>query len=363
MAGITRYRQSQYQNAAAIFQRALASATTLQDRAAAAFWQGKSQAASGDLTAAQATWELTANIDPTGYYSERARDILRQKPPFSPPEAFDLSADHLGERAQAEAWLRETFSIAPEEDLTTLGPLLGDGRMFRGTELWELGLYEYARLEFEDLRLSLQSDPANSYRLANYLSDLGLYRSAILASRQVLNLAGMSDADTLGAPALFNHIRFGTYFADLIIPVAQEYQFHPLLIFSVVRQESAFEGFVRSSAGARGLMQIIPATGEEINTRLDWPENYTADDLYRPNVSIRMGNEYLAKWRDYFGGDLYAALAAYNGGPGNSIEWKKLANEDPDLFLEIVRFEETRNYIRSIYEIYNIYRRIYDRTP
>ncbi len=363
LAGITRYRQEQYADALTIFQRALASAATLQDRAAASYWQGKSQAALGDPLAAQATWELTANIDPTGYYSERARDVLRQRPPFSPPEAYDLAVDRTGERAQAEAWLRETFSIPAEEDLSSLGPLLGDGRMFRGSELWELGLYENARLEFEDLRLSLQSDPANSYRLANYLADLGLYRSAILAARQVLDMAGMSDADTMAAPAHFNHIRFGNYFADLIIPIAQEYQFHPLLVFSVVRQESAFEGFVRSFAGARGLMQIIPATGQEINASLNWPEDYTDDDLYRPNVSIRMGTDYLAKWRDYFDGDMYAALAAYNGGPGNSIEWKSLSNEDPDLFLEIIRFEETRNYIRSIYEIYNLYRRIYDRTP
>jgi soluble lytic murein transglycosylase len=59
----------------------------------------------------------------------------------------------------------------------------------------------------------------------------------------------------------------------------------------------------------------------------------------------------------------YAALAAYNGGPGNAIAWKELANGDPDLFLEVVRFEETRNYIRGISEIFSLYRRIYDRTP
>ncbi|MCB0119401.1 MAG: hypothetical protein KDD72_10255, partial [Anaerolineales bacterium] len=58
-------------------------------------------------------------------------------------------------------------------------------------------------------------------------------------------------------------------------------------------------------------------------------------------------------------GDLYATLAAYNGGPGNAIEWKSLAGDDPDLFLESVRFEETRNYIRNIYEIYLVYRRLY----
>jgi soluble lytic murein transglycosylase len=211
--------------------------------------------------------------------------------------------------------------------------------------------------------VSLQSDPANSYRLANYMLDLGMYRSAILAARQVLDQAGMGDAETLSAPIYFNHIRFGPYYSDLINPTAEQYGFHPLFLYSVVRQESAFEGFVRSSAGARGLMQIIPATGQEIATGIGWPEEYSDEDLYRPNVSVLYGSEYLAKWRDHFGGDLYAALAAYNGGPGNAIEWHSLSEGDQDLFLEIVRFDETRNYIRGIYEIYNIYRRIYNRTP
>jgi soluble lytic murein transglycosylase len=110
-------------------------------------------------------------------------------------------------------------------------------------------------------------------------------------------------------------------------------------------------------------MQILPATGSEIVNEIAWPPNYTDEDLYRPYVSARLGADYLAKWRDHLKGDLYAALAAYNGGPGNAITWQEMANGDPDLFLEIVRFEETRNYIRGIYEIFNLYRRIYDRTP
>jgi soluble lytic murein transglycosylase len=167
----------------------------------------------------------------------------------------------------------------------------------------------------------------------------------------------------MNAPPYFNHVRFGTYFYDLILPAAQEFNFHPLFLLSVVRQESAFEGFVRSTAGARGLMQIIPATGREIAQKLDWPENYSDEDLYRPAVSIRMGASYLAEWRDRLNGDLYAALAAYNGGPGNAMSWQAQANGDPDLFLEVVRFEETRNYIRGIFELYTIYRRIYERAP
>ena len=60
---------------------------------------------------------------------------------------------------------------------------------------------------------------------------------------------------------MFNRIRFGTYYSDLIVPAGQTYGFHPLFVWSVVRQESLFEGFISSTAGARGLMQIIPATG------------------------------------------------------------------------------------------------------
>ncbi len=173
----------------------------------------------------------------------------------------------------------------------------------------------------------------------------------------------MDDVETMSAPIYFNHLRFGSYFRDLVIPLAQEYDFHPLFLFSVMRQESLFEGFVRSSAGARGLMQIIPSTGAEIVARLGWPEGYSEEDLYRPNVSLRLGVEYLDRQRSFFGGNLYAALAAYNGGPGNASVWNGMAPNDPDLFLEVIRFDETRRYIQLIYEIFSIYRRIYALEP
>ncbi len=147
------------------------------------------------------------------------------------------------------------------------------------------------------------------------------------------------------------------------MPLAENYGFHPLFLYALIRQESLFEGFVNSSAGARGLMQIMPATGAEIAGNLGWPENYTADDLFRPLVSLRYGVDYLDRQRKLFDGNLYAALAAYNGGPGNAQEWLELAPDDPDLFLEVIRYDETRNYLRRIYENFNIYRLIYNRTP
>jgi soluble lytic murein transglycosylase len=363
LLGITRYRMGQYPQALDAFQRHLAKATDLHDRAAAQFWIGKTHAGLDDPQAARLAWEKAAETDPTGYYSERARDLLFNRPAFEPPLSYDLSFDAKTERMRAEAWIRTTFALPPETDLSGLGTLAGDPALKRGTELFNLGLYDDARAEFEALRLSVQGDAAQSYRLANYLLELGMYRSAIMTARQILNLAGMSDADTLNAPAYLNRIRFGAYYSDLVMPLAKQYGFHPLFLFSVIRQESLFDGFVRSSAGANGLMQIIPATGEGIAADLGWPENYTQEDLNRPLVNLTFGVDYLDHQRAAFDGDLYAALAAYNGGPGNAQQWRLLAPDDPDLFLEVIRFAETRNYIRGIFELFNIYRLLYDRTP
>jgi soluble lytic murein transglycosylase len=106
-------------------------------------------------------------------------------------------------------------------------------------------------------------------------------------------------------------------------------------------------------------MQIVAPTGAQLASELGKPINYTEEDLYRPYVSVLFGTHYLAKNRTLLNGDLYATLAAYNGGPGNAASWKELSGNDPDLFLESVRFEETRNYIRNIYEIFIVYRRLY----
>ena len=361
LAGISYYRLADYSSARDAFWQAQSLATSPGERAGAYFWLGKIQAALGNPEEAQATWQQTAAFDPTGYYSERARDLLISRAPFSPPEMFDTGSDRLAEQLEAETWLRATFALPGGTDLSVPGTLSGDARFVRGTEYWALGLYEHAAAEFNSLREDSASDPVTQYQLAVYLSDLGMYRPAIMAARQVLDLAGLDDATSLSAPALFTHIRFGTYYMELVVPLSQADAFHPLFIWSLVRQESLFEGFVESSAGARGLMQIMPATGADIAYRMGWPPDYTAADLYRPQINLSMGLDYLSDQRAYFAGDMYAALAAYNGGPGNASTWLGLANGDPDLFVEVIRFDETRSYVMGIYEVFSIYRRVYER--
>lgn len=358
-AGICFYRLGDYQQAQVVFQRTALLATSPSDQASAALWVGKSLQAQNKQEEATGYYQQAANADPTGYYSIRATQILNGQQPFAGSSSIDLGISLEDEAKTASKWVVSKFGLPEGTDLTNVGELADNPLFKRGDLFLQLGFPDDARSEFETLRQELQADPANTFRLAYYLVNAGLNRSAIFASRQVLDLAGMSDTATLTAPKFFNHIRFGVYFRETIVSSAVEHGMDPLLLFSIIRQESMFEGAIISSAGARGLMQIMPTVGEEIASTFGWPQNYSINDLLVPSINVRMGTHYLKKWLDYFDGDMTAALAAYNGGIGNAMEWKQLSGNDPDLFLEVIRYSETRDYIRYITENYEIYKSIY----
>jgi soluble lytic murein transglycosylase len=361
-AGIAHYRLEKYNAALVAFQRDIILSTNLGDQTRAEFWIGKTQQALGDASV-QATWQQTAALDPTDYYSLRALDMLFHHPAFEPLPAVNLTVNLIAERLEAEAWLRVTFNLPADTDLSAPGALLTDSRLIRGTEFWTLGLDAQARHEFTDLRTAVEANPADCYRLANYLLDLGLYNPAIFSLRQVLSLAGMStQSQTLAAPAYFNHVRYGLYYPEIILLSAQRTGFDPVFLLSVMRQESLFDKLAYSLY-ALGLMQITPDTGQSIAVNHGWPPNYTTEDLYRPMISISLGASYLMDQRLSYNGDLFTTLAAYNAGPGAATIWRDLSGPDSDLFVEVIRFEETRNYIRSIYEIYSMYHSLYSAIP
>ncbi|OGO70230.1 MAG: hypothetical protein A2Z37_07385, partial [Chloroflexi bacterium RBG_19FT_COMBO_62_14] len=359
-AGIARFRIQDYPRARQAFELAHQIAGEPGDVASSLLWVGKSYAAVGETGAAKVAWLEASNADPTGYYSVRASDLMEGRAMFDAGGVPNFEVDLDAERREAETWLRATFPIAGPEPLTDLdGRLASDPRMVRGQEFLRLGLFDDAGAEFASLQLEYQDDAESTYRLMHQFLQLRLYRQAILASRQILQLAGLDDAATLSAPVYFNRVRFGPYFRELVLPEASKAGFDGLFLLSVIRQESLFDGYATSSAAARGLMQVVPSTAAEIADQLGWPPDYTADDLYRPLVSIRFGVQYLTAQRELFEGDLFAVLAAYNGGPGNTLVWEELAPDDPDLFLEVIRLAEPHRYIRTIYEAFAIYRRLY----
>jgi soluble lytic murein transglycosylase len=208
------------------------------------------------------------------------------------------------------------------------------------------------------VRADYWEDPLASYQLAIYFRDIGLYRSSVLAASRVIAMANISP---ITAPQFLLRLRNPLYFADLVLEGAEQYELDPLWVYALIWQESTFEGFAVSTASAQGLMQIWPPTGEDIASRLQWP-NYQPSDLQRPYVSVAFGTWLLREELNRFDENQYAALAAYNAGPGNTATWIERSGGDLDLFVESISLGEPKLYVQRVYEHYEIYRLLY-RTP
>lgn len=117
------------------------------------------------------------------------------------------------------------------------------------------------------------------------------------------------------------------------------------ILLSLIRQESAFNEKARSVVGARGLMQIMPATG------MQFVKNLRARKLYNPELNISIGAKYLENLLKRYQGNLVFALSAYNAGMGNVSKWQRSIpfNDDVISNIEMIPFKETRNYVKLIY--------------
>jgi soluble lytic murein transglycosylase len=144
----------------------------------------------------------------------------------------------------------------------------------------------------------------------------------------------------------------------VVINTAQRYNFDPLLMFALIRHESFFETYATAAAGEKGLTQVIPPTGEYIARQLNW-RDYQHSDLFRPYAGIEFGAFYLSEQLRLFNGNVYAALGAYNAGPGRAQAWLQIAGTDPDRFMSAITISSTQTYIQRIYNNYAMYRELY----
>lgn len=126
-----------------------------------------------------------------------------------------------------------------------------------------------------------------------------------------------------------------------------------------MHQESGFDPAAKSRSGARGLMQLMPATGREVAQRLGLP--FSTARLSDPEYSIRLGTTYFRQTLARFDGQVELALAGYNGGPGRISRLWRASGPRPelDLFLEGLDLEESRNYVKRILVLAESYRSLY----
>ena len=131
------------------------------------------------------------------------------------------------------------------------------------------------------------------------------------------------------------------------------------LLAAVMKAESNFDKKAVSDRGARGLMQIMPDTGQWIARQLG-ESDFNPDMLFEPETSIRMGAWYIADLTKEFYGDAVLVLAAYNGGKGNVHDWLAEHNLiDGKNRVENIPFPETRSYVKKVLLYYKIYSILY----
>jgi len=141
---------------------------------------------------------------------------------------------------------------------------------------------------------------------------------------------------------------------DVIREQSREKEVDAALIAAVIYSESKFSDRT-SSAGARGLMQITPETAQDVE-RHSGGTTFKLGDLSNPEINIRYGTFRLRELLDRYGGDVVAALAAYNAGPTNVDNWG-----GSELTVEGIPFPETRAYVEEVLDKQRAYRDKYPR--
>ena len=147
-------------------------------------------------------------------------------------------------------------------------------------------------------------------------------------------------------------------YCEYVEKYSQEYQVDPLLIYSIMKAESNFNQDAKSSSQAIGLMQIMQKTAEEMANGF-FKEEIKEEDLYNPELNIRIGVKYirvlLNKYNNY-----KLAIIAYNAGMGNVDKWIEEGIIDNQVEnLENIPFKETKDYAKRIIQNYRIYQEIY----
>lgn len=283
----------------------------------AAYWAGRAAEAADEGDIARQWYEVAARHG-TSFYGQMAARHLPASARPAPPE--------------------EPRTVAFEADAFNNRELV---RLLY--KLSEVDARDTFRLFFRDLARDL-TNPIDLSLLAELATTVNRPEEAVYAARQAIK-AGVMLPRT-GYP---------------VLPLDRTVTLAPDLVYGLIRQESAFERTAISSAGARGLMQLMPATARNVAKQARLP--FRSGDLttnYHYNIAL--GTHYLQDLLEEFDGSLILALASYNAGPHRARRWIQ-ENGDPRLgedaaldFIETIPFYETRNYVQRVLENMTVYR-------
>jgi len=317
------YRRGDFREAEGLFATLAKSASGTPEGESALYWQARAVEQQGQAGKARQFYSDLLRRYPDSYYTVWAEKRL------------NLASSALQPGIDG---------IVPSPSLP---PLLAS-HYRRSQELSAIGLLTLARRELDVVKERAPRELGlTRFLLAEY-SHLQGYATAL---RFALNLAKEGNDNWLGY--LYPHAYWETVSAQ-----AQAKRLDPYLVLALIRQESAFDPEVFSSAQAYGLMQLLPKTA----ARSIHVASVSPTSLVDPEFNVQAGTAYLRQLLDLYNGNLVMAVAAYNAGENAVEKWRaRYANPEPDEFVESISFRETRNYVKLVLRNYRMYRRLYEK--
>lgn len=148
-------------------------------------------------------------------------------------------------------------------------------------------------------------------------------------------------------------------YSEFVVKYAEEYGVDPWLVFAVIKAESNFDKNVVSKCDAKGVMQLMDNTAEEVANNIMVDENFETEMLFDVETNIKLGTKYLSDLINKYG-NYYVALAAYNAGIGTVDKWIESGVIESDgSNIEQIPYKETNMYVRKIIRDYEIYTDLY----
>ncbi|HEV8146671.1 MAG TPA: transglycosylase SLT domain-containing protein [Bryobacteraceae bacterium] len=312
--------------------------------AGALYFLGRLAENAGDNGSARAYYEEITREYPNYYYTVQARVRL--------PHVASAAVS-----GSATAFLRSVKFPERVRSKNFEANAAAKLRLERSRMLVQAGLEDWAEVE---LRFGAQTED-QSHVLAAELASIEMRReNPSQAIRFIKRYAsGYLYLPLETAPTDFWRLAFPLPFRSDLERFSKQNGLDPFLMAALIRQESEFDAKVISRANARGLTQILPSTGKELSRRLKVAP-YTTAALFKPATNLQLGTFYLKTMIDHLGGNVEAALAAYNAGLSRANAWLSWGDfKEPAEFIETVPFTETRGYIQTVLRNADVYRRLY----
>ena len=303
----------------------------------AGFWVGKWAQQLGKQSEARSAYEWVLKHYPQSYYAWRSAAFLGWKVgDFDSTRQMNPSVSRPASRPElpvGSATLKELHQLGQDQ------------------EAWALWQTEFQNPRQPTVAEQF-TDGIMRLGVGDYLD--GIFMVSYLSERERPEEQAQSNA--LKQQAAYWRSLYPFPFLESIESWSQQRQINPLLVTALIRQESRFMPGVQSSVGAKGLMQVMPETGSWIASKIQLKQ-YRLED---PNDNIKLGTWYLDYTHQEYQGNSMLAVASYNAGPGAVAGWLQKGITDPDAFVEAIPYDETKGYVKSVFENYWNYLRLYN---